>query len=72
MKQLRDIRKCVNMLLKLTRRHEKQQYQMDWLAVERIELNSFSGTANHCHYLGHQFRGGVRDAYAKSNACAHP
>jgi hypothetical protein len=43
-KQLRDIRKCVDMLLKLARGHEKQQHQMDWLAVERVKLNSFPGT----------------------------
>src|ERR1022692_2783821 len=71
-KQLRGIRKCVNMLLKLARRHQKQEHQMDWITVERVELNSLSGAPNYCHYFGHQFRRGVGDAYAKPDSCAHP
>ncbi len=59
MKQLRDIGKRVNMLLKLACRHQKQKHQMDGLTVERVELDSFSGTPNYSHHFGHQFRGGV-------------
>ncbi len=42
MQQLCKVRKCVGMLLKLARRHQKQQHQMDWFPVESVELNSFS------------------------------
>ena len=71
MKHLRNIRQRVNMLLELTRRHQKQEHQMDWLTVEGIELNPFSGTPDYRHHFRYQCRGGMGNAYTKSDTCAH-
>ena len=71
MKQLRNIRKHVAMLLELARRHQKQEHQMDWLTVKGIELNSLSGTPDYRHHFRNQCRGGMGNAYAKPNTCAH-
>ena len=57
MKQLRNIRKHMNMLLELTRRHQKQEHQIDWLTVKGIELNSLSGTPDDRHHFRYQCRG---------------
>ena len=54
MKQLRDIRKHVNMLLELACRHQKQENQMDWLTVKGIELNSLSGTPDYRYHFRYQ------------------
>ena len=71
MKQLRDIRKQVNMLLELTRRHKKQEHQMDWLTVKGIELNSLSGTPDDPHHFGYQCGGRMGNADTKSDTRAH-
>lgn len=52
MKQLRDIREYMRVLLKLARRHQKQKHHIDWLAVKGIELNSLSGASDDRHYFG--------------------
>ncbi len=71
MKQLRDIRKHMDMLLGLARWHQKQEHQMNWLTVKGIELNSLSGTPDYRHHFRYQCRGGVGNAYAKPDTCAH-
>lgn len=71
MKQLRDIRKDVYVLLKFARRHQKQEHQMDWLTVKGIKLNSFSGAPDYRHPFGYQCSGGMRNPYAKPDTCAH-
>jgi hypothetical protein len=71
MKQLRDIRKYVNMLLELARRHQKQEHQMDWPTVKGIELDSASGTPDYRHHFRYQGRGRMGNADTKSDTCAH-
>ena len=71
MKHLRDIRKHMNVLLELARRHQKQEHQMDWLTVNGIELDFLSGTPDYRHNFRYQCRGGMGNAYAKSDTRAH-
>ena len=71
MKQLRDIRKNVNMLLELARRHQKQENQMDWLTVKGIELDSLSGTPDYRHHFRYQCRGRMGNADTESDTRAH-
>jgi len=71
MKGLRDVRKQVNMLLELTRRHQKQENQMDWLAVESIKLNSLSGTSDYRYHFRYQCRRGMGNTNAKPDTSAH-
>jgi hypothetical protein len=71
MKQLRDIRKHMNMLLELASRHQKQKYQMDWLTIKCIELDSLSGTSDYRHNFRYQCRGRMGNADTKSDARAH-
>jgi hypothetical protein len=71
MKQLRDIRKHMNMLLELTRRHQKQEHQIDWLTVKGIELNSLSGSPDYRYHFRYKCRGRMGNADTKSDTRAH-
>jgi len=71
MNQFRNVRENIEVLLKLARRYQKEEDQMNRLAIERLKLNSCSRAPSHGHHFRQQFRGGVGNGHAKSDSCGH-
>src|SRR6266508_2831865 len=71
MEQLGNVGQGMEVFLKLALRNEKKHDEFDGLIVERVEVNSFPGAAKRAHHLIDQVRGGVWDADAEPNPCAH-
>jgi len=69
--QLRDVGERVEMLLKLSLRHQEEHDQVHRLVVQRVEVHPGLRTAERPNDLGDQLGGGVRDADAKPDARAH-
>ena len=69
--QLGDVCQRVQVFLKLALRHEKQHYQIHWLIIQRLKIDTLGRTPQRADHFINEIGGSVWDADAESDAGAH-